>query len=412
MKAPTPDLADPDTFVNGPPHAFFAQLRRDEPIWWHDRAGAPGFWVVTRYDDVAEVLAQPSTFVNRHGVTIEPSEPAGLPIGEEERGQGALSYTDPPFHRPVRRVLAPHFTPAQMRRLEALVRAHAERLVGSFAAAGGGDFVTDVARPYPMRVLAAVLGLTAEADAALVRFVEQSPGTAPAERAAITATFVGAANELAAQRRADPGDDLISAMVREDDETNVLAAERFGGILVQLALAGQETTRAASAQGLRIILEEPRVREALLDDRALVAGAVEEVLRYRSPVHYTRRTVPLEGGDGPAVIVGRELERGAIVYLSLASANRDETVFVDGDRFDPARRADRPHLGLGLGMHHCLGASLARLELSVLFETVLDLMPRAVLAGAPVSARSALFDALATLPVHAGASPNETMSSA
>ncbi len=188
-------------------------------------------------------------------------------------------------------------------------------------------------------------------------------------------------------------------MVRTDgDAANALAAERFGGILVQLALAGQETTRAASANGLRLILTEPGARDALLADRSLVAGAVEELLRYRSPVHYTRRTVPLDAPED-AVVAGRTLAPGSIVYLSLASANRDETVFADGDRFDPARRSDRPHLGLGLGMHHCLGASLARLELRVLFETVLDVMPDAVLDGAPVPARSALFDALATLPV-------------
>lgn len=397
-----PDLSDPATFVDGPPHAFFAHLRREEPVWFHERRDLPGFFVVTRYDDVVDVIGRPDTFVNRHGVTIEPNEPAGLPLGEAERGQGALSYTDAPHHRPVRRVLAPHFTPARMRALEGLVRGHAERLVGAFAASGGGDFVTEVARPYPLRVLAAVLGLTPEADDALVRFVDQSAGTAPDERARITAAFLEAAHALAEERRAHPGDDLVSAMVRTDGgDDNALAAARFGGILVQLALAGQETTRAASANGLRIITTEPGVRDALLADRSLVAGAVDELLRYRSPVHYTRRTVPLDAPED-AVIAGRTLAPGSIVYLSLTSANRDETIFPDGDRFDPARQSARPHLGLGLGMHHCLGASLARLELRVLFETVLEVMPDAALAGAPVPARSALFDALAALPVRTG----------
>lgn len=395
-----PDLSDPGTFVDGPPHAFFAHLRREEPVWWHERRDHPGFFVISRYADVVDVLDRTDTFVNRHGVTIEPNEPAGLPLGEAERGQGALSYTDAPFHRPVRRVLSPHFTPARMRGLDALVRSHAERLVGAFVAEGGGDFVTEVARPYPLRVLAAVLGLTPEADDALVRFVDQSAGTAPDERARVTADFLAAAHALAEQRRAEPGDDLVSAMVRDDGSDNALAASRFGGILVQLALAGQETTRAAASHGLRLLLSEPGVREQLLADRTLVAGAVEELLRYRSPVHYTRRTVPLDA-PADAVVAGRTLPPGAIVYLSLASANRDETVFAEPDRFDPARRSDRPHLGLGLGMHHCLGASLARLELRVLFETVLDAMPGASLAGPPVPTRSALFDALASLPVRA-----------
>ncbi|MCB0994592.1 MAG: cytochrome P450 [Acidimicrobiales bacterium] len=397
--SPTPNLADPATFVDGPPHAFFARLRREEPVWWHERCDAPGFYVVTRYDDVVDVLGDQTGFVNRHGVTIEPGEPAGLPLGEPERGQSALSYTDPPHHRLVRKVLAPHFTPARVRRLEPLVRTHAERLVGDFVAAGGGDFVSDVARPYPLRVLSAVLGLTPAADAALVRFVDQTAGASPEVRAAETSAFITAAGELADERRANPGDDLISAMVSGDDTTS-LAASRLGGILVQLALAGQETTRAASATGVRLFADLPEVRCLLLDDPALVGGAVEELLRYRSPVHYTRRTVPLDAEAQPTV-AGRPIEPGSIVYLSLASANRDEGVFADGDRFDPTRSFDRPHLGLGLGAHYCLGASLARLELRVLFETVLDAMPSYELAGEPVATRSALFDALGSLPVRA-----------
>jgi len=233
MTATTSDPTDPATFVDGPPHPWFARLRREAPLWWHESRNGPSFWLVTRYDDVADVLGRPTAFVNRHGITIEPDEPAGLPLGAEERGQGALSYTDPPRHRLVRRVLAPHFTPARVRALEPVVRAHAEALVGTFAANGGGDFV----------------------------------------------------------------------------------AERFGGILVQLALADRGTTRAAAANGTRILAEQPEVRAGLIAEPSLVPGAVEEVLRYRSPVHYTRRTVPLDDTGEPAVIAGRTLDPGSIVYL-------------------------------------------------------------------------------------------------
>jgi cholest-4-en-3-one 26-monooxygenase len=390
------DLADPDTFVDGPPHAFFAQLRRDAPVWWHDRDDAPGFWVVTRYDDVRDVINRPEHFVNRFGVTIDPNEPAGAAHDEPERGQGALSYTDPPWHRPLRRVLAPHFTPARMRRLEQLVRAHAERLVHALAAEGGGDFVTDVAYPYPLRVLAAVLDLTPDAEDALFRFVERSEQATQDDRLRATMAFLQAANELADERRAAPGDDLVSALVSGEGEGGALAASRFGGIVVPLASAGNETTRAASAHGVRLLAERPEVRAQLVDDPTLVPNTVEEVLRYRTPVHYTRRTVAQVDdariGDQPVVA-------GDLVYLALASANRDDAAFAAGDDFDPRRSWDRPHLSLGLGAHFCLGAALARLELRCLFEAVLEIMPEVELDGPPVAHRSAMFDGLAHLPV-------------
>jgi cholest-4-en-3-one 26-monooxygenase len=393
------DLGDPDTFADGPPHAFFARLRRDEPVWWHDRDEVPGFWVVTRYDDVHDVIAQPTVFVNRFGVTIEPNEPAGATADEPERGQGALSYTDPPWHRPLRRVLAPHFTPGRMRKLEELVRSHAERLVHTFVARGGGDFIAEVARPYPLRVLAAVLDLPADTEAALFRFVDDTDHATADDRLAATMDFLRAANELAETRRADPGDDLVSALVCGTGDAGALAAARFGGIVVQLAIAGNETTRAASAHGVRLLAEHPEVRSALAADHALVPGAVEEVLRYKTPVHYTRRTVTTTEDALGAVIGEQEVPPGAIVYLALASANRDETVFDDADRFDPTRAWPRPHLALGVGEHFCLGAALARLELRCMVETVVDAMPDLTLGGAPVVHRSALFDGLAHLPI-------------
>ena len=396
----TCDLADPDTFADGPPHEFFARLRRDEPVWWHPRTDAPGFWVVTRYDDVHDVIGQPERFLNRYGVTIDPNEPAGAAAGEPERGQGALSYTDPPWHRPLRRVLAPHFTPGRMRKLEDLVRSHAERLVHKLVERGGGDFVTEVAYPYPFRVLAAVLDLPPDSEDALFRFVGQTEQASTEDRMRATVAFLQAANDLAEARRAEPGDDLVSALVAGTGDGSALAASRFGGILIQLAIAGNETTRAASAHGVRLLAQRPDIRATLAEDRGLVGSTVEEVLRYRTPVHYTRRTVASAGEGGDEATIGdRAVEPGAIVYLALASANRDDAIFDDPDEFDPGRRPDRPHLGLGVGEHYCLGAALARLELRCMFETVVDAMPDLALHGEPVQQRSAMFDGLAHLPV-------------
>jgi cholest-4-en-3-one 26-monooxygenase len=375
------DLTDPATFVDGPPHAFLAELRREQPVWQHPAAEyLPPFWVVTRYEDVHDVLLRPSTFINAKGITIEPNEPTNAGDDEGERGQHALSYTDPPEHRPLRQLLARHFTPARIRTLHALVETHAARLVSEFVAVGGGDFITAVAVPYPLRVLAAVLNLPVDTEAALFEFVD-TMNPVP---------FLVAVHALAEERRRNPGDDLISAMVAGDG----LAPERLGGVLIQLAVAGNETTRAASGSGMRLLAEHDEQRKALIAEPGLAGSVVEEVLRFRPPVHYLRRTV------AEATTIGTQpVDPGEIVYLSIASANRDESVIFDGDSFDVIRSADRSHLSLGVGEHYCLGAALTRLELRCLFTEVAATMPDFRLTGAPTQAPSALFDGLAHLPL-------------
>ena len=406
--APTVDLTDPASFPDGPPHAFLARLRADAPIWWHpDGLRRSGFWVVTRYDDVRAILLQPSTFVNAKGITIEPGEPAGLGDSEAERGQGALSYADPPQHGPLRKVLAQHFTPSRIRALGPLVRDHADRLVQRLADAGGGDFITEVVDPYPLRVLAAVLGLPAETEAALHRFVgvlgdaKVDGGRADdAVRAAATIEFLVAVRDLATARAARPGSDLISAMVTGTSEGAGLAAERIGGILIQLAIAGNETTRGAGGLGMQVLLENPAQWALLTAAPSQVPAAVEEILRFRPPVQYTRRTAAIE-----AALSSRDDAHLArpddTVYLSIASANRDPEVFENADTFDIERASTaRPHLALGVGAHFCLGAALARLELSSPFSAVAEIAPTITPAGPAVRGRGNQFiHSLAGLPV-------------
>ncbi len=403
------DLTDPASFPDGPPHAFLARLRSEAPVWWHpDGLRRRGFWVVTRYDDVRAILLQPSVFINARGITIEPGEPAGLGESEAERGQGALSYTDPPQHGPLRKVLAQHFTPSRIRALGPLVRAHADRLVTRLAAAGGGDFVTEVVHPYPLRVLAAVLGLPTETEVALHRFVEAlgdaksdvAPGADDPARTAATVEFLAAVHALATARLANPGPDLISAMVTGSGEGAALAAERIGGILIQLAIAGQETTRGAGGLGMQVLLEHPEQWARLVAAPELSSVAVEEILRFRPPVQYTRRTAAVSASLSP---VGDEhLARpDDTVYLSIASANRDPDVFDSADAFDIARPSGGPsHLSLGVGAHFCLGAALARLELGSLFTTVARIAPQIRLAGPARPGLSNQFiHSLAGLPV-------------
>jgi len=322
-------------------------------------------------------------FINAKGITIEPNEPTALPSGAEEQGQHALSYTDPPQHRPLRQVLARHFTPARIRRLRDLVEEHVHRLVAELVSAGGGDFIAGVAEPYPLVVLAAVLDLPPSTADALRSFARGAAG--PVE-------FLGHVAELAEVRRHEPGDDLVSAMVAGGG----LAAERLGGIFIQLALAGNETTRAASGHAVRLLAEAPDQWAALVAAPEVIPTVVEEVLRFRPPVHYLRRTVaePAVIGSGSRA---QHVEPEEIVYLSIASANRDERVFEEPGRFDTTRVRSQPHLSFGVGAHFCLGASLARLELRCLLAEVARAMPRYELAGRPSPSQSALFDGLAHL---------------
>jgi cytochrome P450 len=404
------DLTDPESFPDGPPHAFLARLRAEAPVWWHpDGLRRKGFWVVTRYDDVRAILLQPSVFINAQGITIEPGEPAGLGDTEAERGQGALSYTDPPQHGPLRKVLAQHFTPSRIRAMGPLVRGHADRLVQRLADSGGGDFVTEVVNPYPLVVLAAVLGLPEETEAALHRFVGalgdaksggDAPGVDDPARTAATIEFLTAVRELATARLANPGTDLISAMVNGTGEGATLAAERIGGILIQLAIAGQETTRGAGSLGMQVLLEHPQQWAQVAADASLASAAVEETLRFRPPVQYTRRTAAT-GAPLASHEQGPQAQPGDTVYLSIASANRDPHVFDNADTFDITRPPGSPsHLSLGVGSHFCLGAALARLELRNLYEAVAQIAPQISLAGPAKPGLSNQFiHSLAGLPV-------------
>ena len=402
------DLTDPASFPDGPPYEFLRRLQQQSPVWWHpDGLRRKGFWVVTRYEDVRAVLLAPTTYINAYGITIEPGEPAGIGNSEEERGQGALSYTDPPQHGPLRKVLAQYFTPTRIRALGPLVRGHAQRLVGGLVAPGGGDFVTEVVDPYPLIVLSAVLGLPDETAAALRSFVAAMDGSKGSggdrDEAAVTSAtveFLGAVHELAMARKREPGPDLMSAMVTGSGEGAGLATERMGGILIQLAIAGNETTRGAAGLGMRLLLDHPDEWAAVVRDPALVPSAVEEMLRFRPPVQYTRRTAAVDaplgtGSESPVAAAGD------VIYLSIAAANRDPEVFPDGDRFVIERPAGwRTHVSFGVGAHFCLGAALARLELNSLFAAVAELAPRIRLAGNIGPGKSNQFiDSLSHLPV-------------
>ena len=383
------DLADPDTFEGGPPHDLLAELRRTSPVYWNDTASG-GFWAVLRHADVEAVARQPQLFSSeRGGVVLE-----DLPADRLEQMRGMLLAMDPPRHREVRRPVVARLTPKAVSRLEDDVHAICRDIFEE--AAGAVDFVDAIAAKLPTRVIGQVMGLPAEDWGRVHHLAEritrgQDPEFADEpESAGKASQEMGLyAYQLAVARQGleSPPDDLTTVLLAEHD------AVAFASLFVQLVTAGQDTTATLLAGGLLALLEHPDQLGALRADRALLPGAVEELLRYANPLHYFRRTATAD-----CELSGTAIRAGDKVAMYYTSANRDEDVFDDPQRLD-VRRSPNRHLSFGVAEHFCVGAHLARLEARVFFEELLSTYSDIELAGQPRRLRSNLNNALRTLPV-------------
>ncbi len=395
---PTPlDLSNADTYANGFPHEFFRELRRDAPVFWHegDAWGGPGYWILSKYADVKYVSKHPELFSSHEEITIRDADRT-----EEPMGPPSMIAMDPPAHARYRRLVSGGFTPREVRKHEPRAREIVREILDRVAPKGGCDFVVDVAAELPLRIIGEFLGVPAE-DAyrlfhwsnKLIGNEDPEYGTTPEDaRGAAIEMFVYA-NVLAEDRRARPREDLISAMLHGQVDGERLSLPEFDSFFLLLAIAGNETTRNLISHGMLLLLEHPEARDRLLREPALVPSAVEEMLRYRPPVRYFRRTATRD-----TKIRGVRIRKGEKVTLWYASANRDEEVFPDPDRFD-VTRAPNDHLAFGVGEHFCLGAHLARLEIRVMFDELLRRLPDVELAG-PVSwLRSHFIDGVKHMPV-------------
>jgi len=391
-----PDLSDPDTFRDGFPHAAFATLRREAPVWFHERdfPGGSGFWVVSRYDDVKSVGTRPRLFSSAKGVTIRTEQ------SQVEMGQSSMLFMDPPQHGRYRRLVAPVFTPRRLAEIEERVRLRARAIVDAVAPRGECDFVADLAAELPLQMIADLMGVPQderprvfEASNRIIGSEDPDLGGSveDAERGARDLFVL--AHGLAEDRLAHPRDDVVSALLHGEVDGERLTPLQFDGFFVLLAIAGNETTRNQTAHGMRLLLEHPAERRRLAADPGLLPSAIEEMLRYNPPVMYFRRTATEDVELG-----GARIRAGDKVTLWYPSANRDETVFPDPDRFDVAR-APNDHLAFGFGEHYCLGAHLARMQMRVLFEEVLARMPDVELDGEIARLRSHFIDGIKRMPV-------------
>lgn len=391
------DLASPDSFLDGVPHAALARLRRDDPVHWQPMEGEPGFWAVLRHADVVAVARHPEVFsANEGGIVVEDPAPERL-----ARVRNMLAAMDPPRHHAHRSPLSPHFRPQAIARREERVRDICRGIMAEAGQHGEVEFVHQVAAPLPSQVIGEFFGLPRQDWEYLQKLAERitssqdpdlaGPGYGDDGGGAEMASYAAG---LAADRRSvDPTEDLTSAILRADFGGRPMSDQEFGAFFVQLVTAGNDTTKGILASGLLTLLRHPGQLAELRADPSLIPRAVEEIIRYDNPLHYFRRTAMCD-----TELSGARIKAGDKVAMYYTSANRDEAVFDDPQAFN-IHRHPNPHLSFGMGVHFCLGAHLARLEARVFFAELLTTFPRIDLSGEPVRVRSNLNNSLKRLPV-------------
>ena len=396
------DLLDRDVFARGVPHEWFTYLRRNHPVYHHPEPDGPGFWVFTRHADVVTI--------GRDGTTFSSDQAKGGVIGLEENIMQAADFgdakimlmMDPPQHTRYRKLVNRGFTPRMINALEPHIRDMTRELIDGAVSKGSCDFVVDVAAELPLMVIAELIGVPLEDRHKLFDWSNRMVGSEDPEYA-VSEDNAGAAqvemfmyaNELAAARRQEPRDDIITKLLESEVGGDALTEMEFNLFFMLLAVAGNETTRNAMAHGMNGFLENPDQWDRLVaEPDKMMDGAVEEILRWASPVMYFKRYVTKE-----TEVAGQPLKPGEKVSMWYVSANRDEDVFEDPFRFDIGRNPNNHIAFGGGGPHHCLGANLARLEIRVLFEELARRVPRLRGLDAPQPLRSNFIGGIKHLPV-------------
>ena len=367
-------LLDPALWASDP-HPLLAELRRRAPMAWNRTRG---FWAVTRHADVLQVESYPATFCAGQGILVDE-------IGASFDSPPTILHCDPPVHTRYRRLVQPGFRPSVIRRLQEPVRRRAGELVAALPAGTPVDVLPALAIPLPIQVICSLIGMPADDWRQVHAWSEAViPGATdlPAEeRSRLQGDMVQALVEAAAERRRQPRRDVLSELAVAELGGDRLSHAELGMFLVQLLVAGNETTRNLLAAGLVAFAEHPGQWQRLRRHPELLDSAVEELLRFTSPVVSFLRTATRDTmvGDQPVAA-------GDPLLMLFSSANRDEAVLgADADRFDIGR-SPNPHLAFGFGNHFCLGAALARLEARVVLGLLVERFAAVELAGPPEQA--------------------------
>ena len=390
------NLKDPLLFEQGMPHALFRQLRYEAPVYWNEEPeeDEPGFWALTKYDDIVAVSKNPQLFSSAMG-GHQISYPPGLEFNRATAAiVGNMIGMDPPEHNAYRRLVSPSFSASAVRKMEPTVREIVTRILDRVVPGGECEFVAEVAAELPLVVLCELLGVPQEDRRLLFGWTERLTdfGNTPDDQVAAFAELFAYGQALAERRRREPAGDLMSLMANVEMDGQRIDQQLLDGFFLLLVIAGNETTRNTISGGLLALIEHPDQYQLLREQPALIPTAVEEMLRWVTPVIHFRRTATTN-----AEIRGQTIRRGDKVVMWYPSANRDEDMFERPDVFD-VRRKPNEHLAFGEGQHFCLGAWLARLELRVMFEELLR-RPTLELAGRPRRMRSYFLSGFTSMPV-------------
>lgn len=398
------DLNDLDAFQAERYHEMLAVLRREAPVWWSEEPNGPGWWAVTRHADLVAVNRDTATFSSAGGTNIPDL------TEDSEVLKQMLVNMDPPKHTRYRLLVNKGFTPRTMRMLEDHLRARARAIVDRVCETGECEFVTDVASELPLQAIAEFLGVPQEDRHKLFDWSNRMIGADdpayngdPADAQAAAAELYLYANTLGNEKRQVPADDIVSRLVHAEIDGDKLTDAEFDMFFLLLTVAGNETTRNATSLGVRALMEHRDQYEKLQANPDLLPSAIEEILRWATPVHHFRRVATTDTEIG-----GQPVRAGEKVVIWHASANRDGDVFDDPFRFD-VERSPNDHVAFGGGgPHFCLGANLARMELRLIFTEVLDRMPDLEPTAPPEVLRSNFIHGITSMPVRFTPTPAST----
>jgi cholest-4-en-3-one 26-monooxygenase len=392
------DVSDPVTYAqHGVPHKTFDWIRANEPVFWTESAeGYKGFWTVSKFDDICRISKDPGTFSSfRGGTNIEDYDEYDL-----NNIRMMLINMDPPQHVKFRRLVKKGFTPRMVAIMEPQIRDELDDIFGGLPEGREGDFVTNIAAELPLRVICRLMGVPFEDRGKifdwsnrLIGFSDPEYQTSLEDGRMAAMELWMYAESLAEARRGTEGEDLVRVLLNATVDGDKLTEMEFDSFMLLLSVAGNETTRNAISAGLLTLLEHPEQWERLKNEPELIPTAVEEILRWHPPVMYFRRTATAD-----CEVRGQQIKEDDKLCIFYTSGNRDEDIFPDSNTFD-ITRADNPHLAFGVGQHFCLGASLARLEMKLLLEKLIEHMPDVRVTGPVTRLQSNFISGYKKIPV-------------
>ena len=393
-----------ETFINGQPFDTFKRLREEAPIYWHEESleFEPGFWALTKHEDIIKVSKDPLTFssaVGGHLMTM--GDPEVVDPAAVAAIIGNMIGMDPPDHQIYRKMVAPSFTPKAIRSLEVDMRLKVRELLDNVSDKGEFNFVTEISEQLPLWVLCEMMGIE-ESERPKIRdlvnnLTDASINADPDKSMQVWFNYMELfkmGRDMIEERRKNPTDDLMSVVANTKIEGGELPPELLDGFFLLMVIAGNETTRNTITGGLMALTDNPEERDKLIKDPSLIANATDEMLRWVTSVIYFRRTATKD-----TQIRGQDIKKGDKVVMWYGSANRDEDIFEDGHLFQVDRPNAKKHLAFGAGEHLCLGNRLGHMQIRILFEELLQRYPDMHSTSKPVRVPSNFLAGISELKV-------------